>query len=374
MSEEDSIDLLLVGASPPPFHGQALITGTIFEEDWSPWRTRVIEARFSNEIDDVGGLQFRKLVVLFQVAAQMLKARFFGGARVLYITAGSANWVPLIRDAFLIGVVGFLFEKKIVHYHSGGLPEWFEKVPFAGLLGCLAYGRADISIALSKDVSVPSYGAGKTVVVPNGLSAPEPDSVVAEENKRWTMIFIGSLRESKGVGVILSALSELSASEREGVLVRFLGGWSSEDYRSEVMERIEKEGLKECVLFEGVVTGERKWQLLKGGDVFVFPSHYESENQPLVVIEAMAMGLPIIASRWRGIPELLQGGEFGRLIEPKDASALTAAIRESLFGELDSEKMRDNARESYLEQFNQEAFLQRVSQVFEKALSDSDRG
>ena len=372
MSEKDSIDLLLVGASPPPFHGQALVTGTIFEGDWSPWRTQVIEARFSNEIDDVGGLQLRKLVVLFQVATQMLKARLSGGARVLYITAGSANWVPLVRDVILIGVVGFLFGKKIVHYHSGGLPEWFEKSALAGLLGRLAYGRADISIALSKDVSVPSFGEGKTVVVPNGLSAPEPDSVVAEKDERWTMIFIGSLRESKGVGVILSALSELSASEREGVLVRFLGGWSSEDYRSEVMERIANEKLGDCVQFEGVVTGDRKWQLLKGGDVFVFPSHYESENQPLVVIEAMAMGLPIIASRWRGIPELLQGGSYGRLIEPKDASALVATIRESLVGEWDSEKMRKNARESYLEQFNQEAFLARISAVFEKVLSDGE--
>ena len=370
MSEDDSIDLLLVGASPPPFHGQALITGTIFEEDWSPWRTRVIEARFSSEIDDVGGLHFRKIVVLFQVAAQMLKARFFEGARVLYITAGSANWVPLVRDVFLIGMVGFLFEKKIVHYHSGGLPEWFQKVPLAGLLGRLAYGNVDVSMALSKDVAVPNFPGSETVVVPNGLSAPEPDSVVAEKDERWTMIFIGSLRESKGVDLILSALSGLEVREREGVLVRFLGGWSGEDYQSEVMARVAKEGLEDCVRFEGVVTGDRKWQLLKGGDVFVFPSHYESENQPLVVIEAMAMGLPIIASRWRGIPELLEGGSHGHLIEPKDAAALVAAIRESLSGTRNSETMSKNARQTYLEQFSQEAFLTRVSQVFEKVLGD----
>lgn len=76
----------------------------------------------------------------------------------------------------------------------------------------------------------------------------------------------------------------------------------------------------------GTRTGAAKAREFAWADVFAFPTRYRNEGQPLVVLEALAAGLPIVTTRHRGIPETVRGGREALLVEPGDVEGLALAL------------------------------------------------
>ena len=68
--------------------------------------------------------------------------------------------------------------------------------------------------------------------------------------------------------------------------------------------RIHELNLALHVRFHGVLDGDAKWRMFAETDALCLPTHYESETFPTVLLEAMSMSLPVVATRWRGIPEM----------------------------------------------------------------------
>jgi glycosyltransferase involved in cell wall biosynthesis len=139
----------------------------------------------------------------------------------------------------------------------------------------------------------------------------EPSVDPRGEEPPGYLLFVGRLRIRKGVEVLLEALppgarlliagdGEHRAAVKGGPGVKFLGRCDA-----------------------GRVRG-----LLKGAAALVVPSIYE--GMPLVVLEAMEAGLPVVASRVSGIPEVVEDGVTGWLVPPEDPRALAAALSQAL--------------------------------------------
>ena len=105
------------------------------------------------------------------------------------------------------------------------------------------------------------------------------------------------------------------------------------------------------VRYLGFVSGDRKNQLLREADLFLFPTRYLGENQPVNLIEAMAFGLPIVTTRWRSLPEMLPAGYPG-LVNGQDPEELAVAILSVL-----AERSGEYAREHFRERFTLERHL-----------------
>jgi glycosyltransferase involved in cell wall biosynthesis len=89
------------------------------------------------------------------------------------------------------------------------------------------------------------------------------------------------------------------------------GGFVTAEARAEFNRRLAEPSLANTVEYLGFVSGEQKNQLLREADLFCFPTYYENENQPVNLIEAMAFGLPILATHWRSLPELFPANYLG---------------------------------------------------------------
>ncbi len=76
------------------------------------------------------------------------------------------------------------------------------------------------------------------------------------------------------------------------------------------------------VSFLGVLVGEEKFAAFRRANVFCFPTFFSSEALPIVLVEAMACSLPVVATRWRGIPSIVDDGQTGFLVEPHDPEAV----------------------------------------------------
>jgi glycosyltransferase involved in cell wall biosynthesis len=122
----------------------------------------------------------------------------------------------------------------------------------------------------------------------------------------------------KGHDVLVEALARLV---NDGLPVRWVICGDG-PLRAELEARVAERGLAERVTFTGFSTEVHR--LLAGADVFVLPSRHEGLG--IAVMEAMAAGLPAVASRVGGLPEIIADGDTGLLVPPGDVAALAAAI------------------------------------------------
>lgn len=136
------------------------------------------------------------------------------------------------------------------------------------------------------------------------------------------LLFVGRLASNKGLDPLLTAFQTLAAHDRNAtlVLVGEDGG-----VRAAAEARARSLGLSERVRFTGFVEDDRLLaSAFREARLFVLPSEYESFG--LVLLEALAQGTPVIASRVGGIPEFVPDGKAGLLVPPNDAKALADAL------------------------------------------------
>lgn len=169
--------------------------------------------------------------------------------------------------------------------------------------------------------------AGRVQVIHCGVdpSAFGPPDGVSDGPLR--IIAIGTLHEVKGQTHLIEACRQLVAA---GVDVRCRIIGDGQD-RARLTEQIRQAGLAEVVTLVGRSTGDQIVAELAAADVLVAPSvptrGGKREGIPVVLMEAMAAGLPVVASRLSGIPELVTDGVDGLLVPPGDPRALADALR-----------------------------------------------
>jgi glycosyltransferase involved in cell wall biosynthesis len=163
---------------------------------------------------------------------------------------------------------------------------------------------------------------GKIVVIPNGVTLERFS--VRNGSFRLSgfpsILYLGGLLRRKGVDVLIRALVGLK-SEHPTVKLHIVGAGSALNYLKTLS--IQK-GIERDVVFWGQADYSSIPKFYKGADVCVFPTRLEAFG--ITILEAMASGKPVIASKVGGIPEIISDGKNGILIEPNDPEALSKAI------------------------------------------------
>jgi len=200
------------------------------------------------------------------------------------------------------------------------------KAPFQILLGLITVRAADRVLAPSAATAVEicrDYRVDEVAVIPNatGGLGVEPSEPVEGEGY---LLFVGRLRIRKGVEVLLEALRELRRRTPRAVL-RIAGDG---EHREPLECRTAELGLEGAVSFLGTCGAARVRALLRGAAALVVPSIYE--GMPLAVLEAMEAGVPVVARRVSGIPEVVVDGKTGWLVPPEDPATLAGALAEVL--------------------------------------------
>lgn len=181
--------------------------------------------------------------------------------------------------------------------------------------------RFDRVVAVSRSVSgfleeEYGYPASRIELIPNGWAGePLPRRV-----ERPEFLCVGRLREEKGHRFLLRAFAEVCRVQPDARL-RLVGGGP---LRGELERLARSEGIAASVEFVGDVADV--WTYYATAEVVVVPSLVETQG--IVVLEAMAAGCPIIATRVGGIPEVVRDGITGRLVPPRDEASLAAAMLE----------------------------------------------
>jgi glycosyltransferase involved in cell wall biosynthesis len=208
-------------------------------------------------------------------------------------------------------------------------------------------------------------------VVPNGVDTdlfrPREHPEVRAElglGEEPTLVSVGRLNVEKGVDIAIRGLVALRRSVPDARLV-IVGRGEEQDALEALTARL---GLDSAVTFVGVQPAEQVARYMAAADIFLFPT-MRQEAAPLVLPQAMACGVPVIASRIGGITEVIgESGEAGLLIPPGDERALVAGIEDLLANEEAQERLRHAARERVLAEYTLERMVERTLDVYQHAI------
>jgi glycosyltransferase involved in cell wall biosynthesis len=233
---------------------------------------------------------------------------------------------------------------------------------------CLRSASAVIAVSGSLGERVRRWRsvADRVFVVPNGVPCQCPRPPRDPANPSWTLGTVALFRPRKGLEVLLESLAIL-VGQGERVRLRAVGDFETRDYRDHVLALAQKLGIADRIDWTGFTSDVPAELALI--DVFVLPSRF-GEGLPMVLLEAMAAGLPTVATRVEGIPEVIRDGHDGLLVEPDDARGLAAAIARFLHGQVDWTAIRAHALRRHAERFSDHAMAVGVAEVYRRVLPE----
>ncbi len=207
------------------------------------------------------------------------------------------------------------------HAFGGFSPSYWVGSRFAGDLASRLHGRIAVSSAARHFIS--RYFPGEYRIIPNGVdiglfAAAQP----LEELRDGTLniLFVGRLEERKGLIHLLRAYHRLRKRKVDARLLVVGAGAKLREYRRFVGLR----GIRD-VEFVGRVSDEQKARYFASADIFCAPATGQ-ESFGIVLLEAMAAGVPVVASDIHGYKQVVQRGVQGLLVEPRNNRALAAAL------------------------------------------------
>jgi glycosyltransferase involved in cell wall biosynthesis len=366
------LKVLVVGQTPPPYGGSPIMVERLLKSKLPGVKLIHVRVGFVSHIKDHGKINLWKIIHVFTLIARIFYHRIVDRPKILYYLPAGPNRVTLLRDLPILISTRWLFAKTVFHYQLSGISELRDRLPWwQRWLYRRAYFGADAAIRLCD--ATPEDGkllaAKREYVVPNAIEDPCPERGVARENYApnsdgpLRILFVGMLRESKGLMVLIEACGKLAA---RGVpfQLEVMGQWKSDEFATRVKQRVQQLNLNRHVQFLGVMIGDKKFAAYRRADVFCFPTFFNSEAMPVVLVEAMASRLPTVSTRWRGIPSVVVEGETGFLVEPHDTD--TVADRLAVLAEDSSlrERMGRAARERFERRYTQARFAAAMCRVF----------
>jgi len=234
-----------------------------------------------------------------------------------------------------------------------------ERLSLLGVAGVIAVSR-----------SLEQYGRRLGIpperlsVVCNGV--PSRGALVPRATPvgEWTLGAVALFRPRKGLEVLLAALAELRAA---GISVRLraVGSFETPEYERQIKQLAQQLNVAAAIDWRGFRSEVNRE--LDRMDLFVLPSLF-GEGLPMVILEAMAAGVPVIATRVEGVPEAVREGCDGLIVAPGDARELAANVARVIAGEVDWQAIRASGHARQAEHFSDRSMAAGVAQVYRRVL------
>ena len=360
--------IVVVAQTPPPYNGQSIMNELLLSHKFDNTELIHVRMAFSNQNDDIGRFQIHKLWHLVSVITRIFYVRLRYRPIALYYPPAGPNRIPMYRDMVILICTRWLFKYTIFHFHAGGVSKLYPKLStFTRALYKRAYFYPEISIILSKlnprdDIF---FHSTRTYVVPNGVKCVAAHYAPKDTTDRLLNILsVGLMCESKGTLVLIESLG-LLAKEKIRFKATFVGNFQSHEFKTRCYEYAASLGILDKICFKGSLAGDEKWNEYKNADIFCFPTFYESETFGLVLLEAMQYSLPIIASSWRGVPDIIEDQESGLLIEPRSSANLASRLLYLIENPDVRSLLGKNAQTRFQKHFTEQIFKEKMQNVFE---------
>jgi len=310
---------------------------------------------------DERGAGFSLLLMLLAVL-KIWGAALTGRLALVHVNFGDRG--SALRKAVIVLAARLLGVNTVLHLHTGALAAVHARSGRAArfLMG-LPFRAASSIIVLGKlwrDWLVEDLGIApeKIDVVYNGVPVePVPRDFPALADAPRKVLFLGLLHEQKGVSDLLAALALLRPSMPDWRAV-IAGNGDIGFYEA----RAQALGIAAEVSFPGWVDQESVRAHLRTSDVLVLPSY--NEALPLVILEALGAGTPVISTPAGALPEVLSDGETVLFIEPGDPAGLAEALKTVLGDAAMRQKLAEAGQAAFRARFSLPVFIESLFAIY----------
>ena len=202
-------------------------------------------------------------------------------------------------------------------------------------------------------------------IVPNGVPARPHLFDRPTPSGEWTLGTIALFRPRKGLEVLLEGVAEL-IRRNVPVRLRAIGGFETPEYQDQVRQLADRLAITERIEWLGFRRDvEAQLDTL---DLMILPSLLP-EGMPMVVLEAMAGGVPPIGSCVPGIADVITHGQNGLLAKPGNSTALADVIESVVQGKVDWNDLRQHAIATHAEKYSDHAMAGGLAEIYRRVLS-----
>jgi len=376
--------VMVLGYLPPPQEGTAKITELIVNSSYLQENFRIFFLPLKKREKAI----FRGKFSLINIFYNLFNFLCYVWQIILYkpdiiYLPLAQNKMGFLRDSLFI-LIGKLFNRKVcVHFHGGNFDLFYQqqKIFFQKYIHYILR-KIDHLIVLAEKFKRQFnqfIDESKISVLYNCLPDERFNFIrqYHSDDNKFRVLFIGYLSKAKGALDLVYSIPKVIAEYKKPIEFILCGQPVDTERNitfipephfgySKMKKFILENNLNDYVKIYDEVGIEKKDELFCKSDIFVFPSY--SEGMPIVVLEAMSYGLPIITTRVGALEEMLREGENCLFVEPGDYNDLANKILYLINNQKVCEKMRVENRRLVQDEYNRENFLSKLSFIWQKIL------
>jgi glycosyltransferase involved in cell wall biosynthesis len=357
--------ILFILHLPPPVHGAAMVGKYIQDSELinNEFHCQFINLALAKDLNDIGKGGITKLINFIKKNNSIRRTVKEFKPDLCYVTP-NAKGAAFYKDFVVVMMLKAMGQKVVVHYHNKGvatrqnriLDNWLYQHFFKKLIVIL------LAKPLYQDIC--KYVKVKDVYFcPNGIPI-QKNIPVHINHEKFNILFLSNMMEEKGVWNLVEACRILKEKGKR-FHCHFVGKWS-DIAEEEFRQKIQLLNLSNCISAYGGKYGNEKETYFQKADVFVFPTYYNNECFPLVLLEAMEHGLPCISTQEGGIAAIIDEGKTGYVIEKKNPQVLADKIKILMEQPVLCKTMGIAGREKLESEFTLEKFECKLRDIFQE--------
>ena len=369
--------LLFFTAFPPPNTGQTIASNLIFNTLHKQEGFQV--ERINTSDPDKLSRKKNPLSYVFNLVLcymRLFKKLNIEKVQTVYVVYSSTK-SGLIRDAVSVLFIKYGTFRRVrlmAHLHSGNYGHNFKNGAFKYLFK-FVLRHTDKLIFLSESLNhiAELFPQNRSYYLTNMIdhdiicTQKEVEAKLlgkAQILQEFQIVYLSNMIPEKGFQDLNTAMRFLKNSTKNARYhVKYIGGWTSDKLREAFEVQCEQSASVSSDVVGPVYDRKQLKQIFLEADLFVLPTYYPIEAQPLSIIEALNSGTPVIATFHAAIPEMIAHGENGILVEPKSPEAIAEAIA-ALSNRETWVQYAKAARAHYCMTFSNEVLQENVVQIF----------
>lgn len=357
--------ILFLMHMPPPVHGAAVMGGIVRDSEAirDRFECRYLNYSISRSMDEIDRFSWKKIRVVGRLLFRVFREVAGFKPDIVYVTP-SFRSLGFRKDRL---VVRFLKRKGcrvVLHLHNKGVSALAGHPGMDRKFRDFFQGTRVILLSERLYPDIARYVDRADVrICPNGIDPVLETVPVREDTGTPELLFMSNVLGSKGAGDLLDACRILS---EHGIAFhcRFVGCISQGFPASSFEQMVRERGVVGKVSFSGPLYGDAKNEACRNADIFVHPTR--EDCFPLVILEAMSAGLPVVASEEGGIPDEVVDGETGLLCRKGDVADLARCLEALLMNACNRIKIGNAGRKRYEECFTKACFENKLLQLLEE--------
>ncbi len=370
-SSDQKPTVLLIGALPPPHIGPTLATEIILKSRLNETFEIIhLDTSDPRDLNTLTRFDLQNVWLALKSYLALVALLIRRRPRLVYLLTNQTT-IGYLRDSIYI-LLARLFGCKVVgHLRGGNFRNWYEAAHplmrwYVRRIQPLLHGQIVLGECL-RGLYRGLMPEEHIFVVPNGKDIRITPKRARERSSRCHVMFLANMKEAKGVLDVLHA-ARIVHEKKMDAEFHFVGAWSDQSTREKIETFLaSNQGLP--IVWHGKRTGVAKARVFDNSDLFVFPTYYPAEGHPWVIVEAMAAGLPIIATDHAAIPESVLDGENGIIVEKRNPAMLAEAIMRLCKDARLRREMGARSRALYEERFTEARMIGGLEVVFKAVLA-----